>query len=99
MSKLSRSLEAYEKEDGWSSKLFAKRAIPLLKKLAASEVAVEVGRTVIYLTGKQKLKAYVHHNGRSKEFATITDAKGVELATFHYTEFDALERFILEELT
>ena len=85
----------YVQNGGWSSAHFAPRAIPLMQELKAAGVKVTVGRTVIHMNN---LKAYVHHNGRTEEYATITNFKGVELATFHYTEFDDLAAFIKQAL-
>lgn len=86
----------YIANDGWSSKLFAPNAIPLMQELVQAGMQVTVGRSVIHV-GK-KLKAYVHHNGRTEEYATITDRRGTELATFHYSEFHKLREFVLLEL-
>lgn len=92
---LSGSIEKYEANNGWSSELFAENGVRLLKQLQAEGVHLQVGRRVIYFgKGVTRIKAYVHHNGRSPEYATITNATGDELATFHYTEFDKLEAFI-----
>jgi hypothetical protein len=92
---LSQSIEQYEANHGWSSELFADNAVRLLKELQDAGVHLQVGRRVIYIgKGITRIKAYVHHNGRSPEFATVTNATGDELATFHYTEFDKLESFI-----
>lgn len=83
----------YAANGGWSSKLFALNAIQLMQELVTAGVPVTAGRSVIHI-GK-KLKAYVHHNGRTKEYATITDMHGIELETFHFTEFDKLREFVL----
>lgn len=89
----------YIANGGWSSALFAPQAIPLLGELKAANVPVVVGRTVIHIgEGRKKIKAYVHHNGRTEEYATITDCRGTELATFHYTDFHKLREFVLGEL-
>lgn len=92
MRKLSKSLEQYEENGGWSSSLFYKPAVALMKDLIQRGVKVDVGRHVIYVG--EKLKCYVHYNGRSKEYATVTDVKGNELLTVHHTEFAKLEEFI-----
>lgn len=95
MRKLSKSIEAYEAGGGWSSKLFAEQALPLLKGLQAGGVPLQVGRHVIYVgSGDNLIKVYVHHNGRSEEYVTFTDRRGAELATFHYTQFDQLKAFV-----
>lgn len=86
----------YIANDGWSSKHFVPMAVPLLQELQAAGVQVVVGRSVIHLA--KKLKAYVHHNGRTEEYATITDWKGNELGTFHHTEAHGLRAMILDEL-
>ena len=86
----------YVANGGWSSALFAPQALPLIGELKSAGILITVGRSVIHL-GK-KLKAYVHHNGRTPEYATITDFRGTELATFHHTEFEKLSEFIKLEL-
>ena len=83
----------YAVNGGWSSKFFAANAGALLQELNTLGVRVIVGRTVIHIG--QNLKAYVHHNGRSNEYATITDARGVELDTFHHTQFAMLRELVL----
>ena len=88
--------EDYEKATGWSSKRFAPNALPLLAELKVAGHSITVGRSVIHIAGT--LKAYVHHNGRSAEYATITDMAGAELATFHYTDFASLASFIKSKL-
>jgi hypothetical protein len=93
---LSRSLNEYEENGGWSSSNFFQPALSLMKALMAEGHKVEIGRTVVHLDGK--LKCYVHHNGRSREYATVTDFKGNELFTAHYTQFQELEKFIRDNL-
>jgi len=86
----------YVANGGWSSHYFAHAAIPLMMELKQAGVPVTVGRTVVHINkGSALIKAYVHHNGRTEEYATITNSKGEELATFHYTEADKLREFIL----
>lgn len=78
----------YFKNSGWSSHLFldhAKYILPRVKEFCG----VVIGRLSIRLTdsnGKVVLRIFVHHNGRTNEFMTITDSKQKELATFHYTD-------------
>ena len=99
MARLGRTIEEYEAECGWSSALFAGPAVALMKELMGKGVQVTLGRTVVHLsTDAVKLKAYVHHNGRTHEFATITDVKGNELKSFHYQEFSQLRIFLLQKL-
>lgn len=96
---MSRTLEEYEQNGGWSSHFFATHAVKIMKELQASGVEVALGRTVIHLTkNNKKIKVYVHHNGRNREYATVTDKKGIELMTAHYTEVDNLSIFIKEYL-
>lgn len=96
MRELSQTLKAYEDNEGWSSKLFHAPAVLLMKELMGIGIKITVGRTVIHIANT--LKAYVHHNGRTSEFATITDRRGVELATFHHTNFEKLREFVLLQL-
>lgn len=95
--------EEYKANGGWSSHLFASNAWDLMCELKKHGTDVTVGRTVVHITrktddGAHRLKAYVHHNGRTEEYATITDRRGTELASFHYTEFHKLREFVLLEL-
>jgi hypothetical protein len=95
MAGMNKSLEEYEKNNGWSSSLFSANAISLMGDLVREGVDVSVGRTVIHLKkNNTTLKAYVHYKGRSEEYATITDYKGNELLTVHYAEFEKLSKFI-----
>lgn len=92
---MKKTLEEYESGGGWSSHFFAEKAVTLIKELQKENISVTIGRTVIHISHNGKsLKTYVHHNGRSREYATITDKKGNELITVHYTEFEKLEEFI-----
>lgn len=92
MRKLSKSIEEYEKAGGWSSSLFHPHAVKLLKELKQRNVEIEVGRTVIYVD--RELKVYVHNNGRSKEYATVTDMNGKELITRHISKVEELMTWI-----
>lgn len=82
--KLSRSIEEYIKEQGWSSHLFIEHARHCFAEL--KEFEFEVGRSVIYIrNGSKMIKAYPHYAGRSHEYATFTDEKGSELETVHHS--------------
>ena len=83
--KLSRSIETYLENEGWSSKYFLLHAKYIFDHLP-KHIKIDVGRTVIHLTGSKLVKAYVHHNGKSSEYVTLTDSVGNELATFRYDE-------------
>lgn len=96
MAKMNKTVDDYESAAGWSSKHFAADALDLILKLKAKGIKVDIGRTVIHIG--LNLKAYVHHNGRSAEYATITDWNGVEIESFHYTEFKNLSALIQREL-
>jgi hypothetical protein len=96
MARLGRTLEEYKSNSGWSSALFAENAVTLMNELMSKNIEVKIGRTVVHI-GK-KLKAYVHYSGRTEEYATITDRKGNELLTVHYTEFDKLSKFVKDEM-
>lgn len=100
MARLGRTLEEYTANGGWSSHYFAENAVRLMGELKDLGVDVVIGRTVIHLTkGDVKLKAYVHHNGRSEEYATITKFNGEELLTAHYTDFKKLGDFVKHQFT
>ncbi len=91
--------DEYIENGGWSSFLFAAVAIPLMQELKSMNVPVTVGRSVIHIgEGTSRIKAYVHHNGRTPEYATFTDHLGAELETFHYTEPEKLRAFVLESV-
>ena len=99
MPMLKKSLDEYAANGGWSSKLFADQAVPLMRELMAAGVTLKVGRHTIHLEANgNKIKAYVHHNGRTPEYATITDKKGTEIESFHYTEFSKLEACVKTQL-
>jgi hypothetical protein len=85
--KLSKSVDEYFANTGWSSSLFLDHAKALVSDPDIKRsTTIEFGRSVVYLRSNSKmLKIYVHHAGRSKEFMTITDFAGDEVATFHYT--------------
>lgn len=94
------SLEEYQAQDGWSSQCFINEAEPFIRDLMLAGVKVTIHRTVIHLRSRHaKIKAYVHYNGRSSEWATITDWGGGELASFHYTEFELLRKHVLKLLS
>lgn len=96
MPKMNKTLAEFQEASGWSSKHFASEAGPFIKSLIKAGVKVQIGRTVIHIG--ENLKAYVHYNGRSAEFATITDRNGVEINSFHYTEFENLKSLVKQEL-
>jgi len=84
---LTKSIDEYLQAGGWSSSLFFEHAKALFEDQDLKRMStIEVGRSVVYMRcmGK-RIKFYVHHQGRSKQFMTILDDKGDELATFHYT--------------
>lgn len=87
MKKLTRNIDEYLENFGWSSSLFFNHAKSLFRDKDINRLATfEIGRTVVYLRARGKLfKFYVHHAGRSKEYLTITDAHGAEIVTYHYT--------------
>jgi hypothetical protein len=89
----------YVANGGWSSFHFAAKALPLIGELKAMNVPVVIGRSVIHIgTGATMLKAYVHHNGKSEEWATITNSRGVELGSFHFLDFVHLKRLVLNHV-
>lgn len=99
MAGMNKSLSEYKENCGWSSNLFSANAIVLMGELIQVGIEVSIGRTVIHMKkNKTRLKAYVHYKGRSEEYATITDYKGNELLTVHYTEFEKLSTFIKDTL-
>jgi hypothetical protein len=100
MARMGRSLQEYKENNGWSSQLFSENALSLIEELMSAGIDVIIGRTVVYIRkDKIKLKAYVHYNGRSEEYATITDRNGIELLTVHYTEFEKLSKFVKDILS
>lgn len=94
-----KSLEEYLENKGWSSHHFFDTAKMLLTdRDLTRQITFEYFRSVIYLRSRGKLlKAYVHHNGRSREFLTFTDEKGSEVHTFHCsTPAIVIKRFVLD---
>lgn len=84
---LSKNKKDYLDGGGWSSSLFFEKAKIIFKELENHGVTLDFGRTVLHIIkDNKKIKAYVHCNGRSKEYLTITDSNGNELETFHYQE-------------
>lgn len=72
----------------------------MIQQLQAAGVEVKIGRHVIHVKhGDVKFKAYPHYKGRSEEYVSITDWRGNELLTVHYTEFDKLQGFVMQMLT
>lgn len=99
MARMARTPDEYKSNDGWSSHYFAKNAILLMDELQSLGSIIKIGRTVIHINlGNRKLKAYVHYNGRSEEYATITDNKGQELFTAHHSDFNQLSIFVKDYL-
>jgi len=97
--RLSKSIDEYLAAGGWSSHLFLQHAKDVFEDPTLKRTATfQVGRSVIYIRSQGKmLKAYVHHNGRNKEFMTLTDETGEEVKTFHHTEkSSAIVRFMLD---
>jgi hypothetical protein len=88
MKKLSKSVDEYLRVGGWSSSLFFDHACSLFTDPDLKALCTfEVGRTVVYLRNSQKfLKAYVHHNGRNRQYLTFTTESGKEVKTFHYMD-------------
>ena len=80
--KLSQSIEKYLVNNGWSSQFFLPHAEYIFKHLP-SEIKIDVGRTVIHLTGSKMIKAYVHYHGKSKEYVSLTDDHGNELVIYN----------------
>lgn len=84
---LSKSKQEYLDGSGWSSSLFFEKAKTIFRELENDGIVLDFGRTVLHIMkNNKKIKAYVHHNSRSKEYMTLTDSKGNELNTFHYQE-------------
>lgn len=87
---LSKTAAEYFSNGGWSSHHFVKHAEVILGSLTSrKDISVKLGRTVIHVTNMATdvgIKFYVHHNGRSKEFMTITDKLGNELKTYHCSD-------------
>jgi hypothetical protein len=99
VARLGRTIDEYAENGGWSSHFFAENAQRLMRELTSRGVELQLGRTTVHLKREAvKLKVYVHHNGRTEEYATVTAFDGRELLTVHYKDFDELESFIMGEL-
>ena len=99
MRKLSKSIDEYLINSGWSSQLFLEHAKSIFNdKEICEKFKVEVGRSVIYfISGEDLIKAYVHYEGRSKDYLTFTDKHGKELMSFHYTdETSEIKNFLID---
>lgn len=87
--KLSKSPEEFFANHGWSASHFVPHAKFILENAPFLKIQVTFGRTVVEIrdvkAGGRKIKAYVHHNGRSNEHLTFTWDDGTEIETFHYT--------------
>ena len=83
---MSKSIEEYFANNGWSSHKFlplAKKIFPVLKK---NGIEIIMGRSVMHLSYEGKLlKVYVHHRGYSNEWLTIT-VDGDGSTFFHCTD-------------
>lgn len=96
---MSHTLEEYEAQKGWSSELFVDNAGRLMRELIGAGIHIRIHRTVIHLRSKtHSVKAYVHHNGRSPEWATLTTWRGEELGSFHHTDFEQLASSLKSQL-
>lgn len=86
--KLSKTVEEYLNEGGWSSSQFFEHAKLLFFDYDLNRIGeFEFGRTVVYYTtGRHLFKFYVHYKGKSKDYLSIVDGDtGEELEIFHYT--------------
>ena len=88
--RLTQSVESYLANEGWSSSKFLDHAKFLFDELPKYDIRIEVGRTVVYLHRTTRLgcdvvalKCYVHYQGASKEYLTVTDAKGNAIKCFY----------------
>lgn len=78
---LDKTQDDYFANEGWSSKAFVKHTKAILE---LPWEKIKIGRTVIHATAKGNLyKFYVHHNGRDRHWATVTDKNGNELLNIH----------------
>lgn len=85
MAKLSKNINEFLNAGGWSATLFLEHAKLAFTELKGKAI-VDVGRTVIHtMTCDAIVKCYVHYKGKTPEWLTLTDKKGVELASFHHT--------------
>jgi hypothetical protein len=92
MRKLSKSVDEFINSQGWSVNSFLEHAKFLFSDVELAEIATfEVGRSVIYIRNKKPrfnkdwgmMRVYVHLRGLSKDWMTILDANGYEIAKFH----------------
>lgn len=81
---LSKSVEAYLANNGWSSSAFLEHAKHVFAELPKYGLELEVGRTVVYVKrdGNVLLKCYVHYEGRPANVLSITDGRGRLLDDF-----------------
>lgn len=95
MRKLSKSIDEFINAKGWSANAFLDHAKFLFSDVELAEIATfEVGRSVIYIRNKKPrydpddgmMRVYVHLRGLSKDWMTILDSNGYEIAKFHCSE-------------
>jgi hypothetical protein len=88
---LTKSIEEYLANNGWSSSAFLVHAKYIFENVRHRNFRLEVGRTVVYVypvpsAGRRGdrllLKCYVHYEGRPSTVLSITDDKGKVLADF-----------------
>jgi hypothetical protein len=96
---MSKSVDDYLSNEGWSSRAFVPIAKVLFKELPEHGIETRVGRTVVHLvrSGVVILKCHVHYEGRSRNVLTVTTATGHVLHDF--TPQDSVQTildFILE---
>lgn len=90
MRRLNQTVESYLANQGWSSSAFLEHAKFLFAELPKYDITISVGRTVVYLNRETRLgctvlvlKCYVHYQGASRQYLTITDSSGNALKSFY----------------
>jgi hypothetical protein len=109
MRKLTKSVDEFINAKGWSANAFLEHAKFLFADVELSEIATfEVGRSVIYIRNKTPrfdkdwgmMRVYVHLRGLSKEWMTILDSNGYEVAKFHCADSpEEIKKVIVNRFT
>ena len=83
---MSKSIEEYFSNNGWSSHKFLPIAKEIFPILLESSIEIVIGRSVIHLSYQGKLlKIYVHHDGLSNDWMTILEEGDIS-TFFHCTD-------------
>lgn len=79
------SSEEFLENNAYSASLFLEHFKFVLKFTSDFQINMTLYRTYAKLScGNRTIKAYCHHNGRSREWLTFTKEDGTEIESFHH---------------